>query len=186
MKKLLLGFYILLIVALVSSGIVSHQKTVQAKEALEQLKAEQAETKTKLQYIEAQNKTLQKEQQQLREKIERLQKEASRGSTERKTRTMNISWYCACVKCCGKSNGITSSGRHVKEGVTMASTLPPGTWVYIDTVGWRRDDDNGVGDGHIDVYVDSHERALQLGRRHLRVYIAGKDADTSTVPEGFN
>ena len=35
--------------------------------------------------------------------------------------TMNTSAYCSCARCCGKSNGITSSGAHATEWCTVAA-----------------------------------------------------------------
>ena len=45
--------------------------------------------------------------------------------------------YCPCVKCCGKTNGVTASGTIATEGKTVASTLPFGTKVYIGGIGER-------------------------------------------------
>jgi 3D (Asp-Asp-Asp) domain-containing protein len=51
--------------------------------------------------------------------------------------------------------------------------LPAGTEVYIDGLGWRTVEDNGSGIGGktIDVFVDDHSYALQLGIRYAEVFI---------------
>ena len=38
--------------------------------------------------------------------------------------TYTIYAYCPCVKCCGKTNGITASGTVATEGRTVAANLP--------------------------------------------------------------
>jgi 3D (Asp-Asp-Asp) domain-containing protein len=45
-----------------------------------------------------------------------------------------ITYYCACMKCCGKTNGITASGEKVKAGVTVAAPkdFPFGTKLLIN------------------------------------------------------
>ena len=99
-------------------------------------------------------------------KTKRVKK--STGATKR------IYFYCACSKCCGKSTGITSSGRHVKEGRTCAtSDYKPGTVLDIDGVGRRVVEDRGCPAGSIDVYVDSHARANKLGTFNSRVRVVG-------------
>ena len=48
-------------------------------------------------------------------------------------RSLNASAYCACMVCCGKTNGITSSGNTAKEWYTLAAgkSYPIGTVIYI-------------------------------------------------------
>lgn len=44
-----------------------------------------------------------------------------------------LTYYCSCVKCCGKSDGITASGKKVQEGLTVAcNSLPLGTKISIN------------------------------------------------------
>lgn len=80
--------------------------------------------------------------------------------------------YCPCVKCCGKTNGITASGTIATEGRTIASTLPFGTKLYIEGVGERvvEDRGGGIGTGKIDIFMSDHETALKFGVRKLDVY----------------
>lgn len=87
---------------------------------------------------------------------------------------LEVSYYCACEKCCDVETGITASGAKVQSGVTVAmpSSVPFGTKVYIEELdhvftvqdrgGYIKQlDDNTM---RVDVYVDSHELALELGR----------------------
>lgn len=90
-----------------------------------------------------------------------------------------ITAYCACKKCCGKTDGITASGVAATEGVTIAadtSVLPFGTVVYIEGVGKRIVQDRGgaVKGNHIDLFFNSHQAAMEFGRQELEVIILEK------------
>lgn len=86
-----------------------------------------------------------------------------------------VTAYCPCVKCCGKSNGITASGEKAVEGVTVAmnKSIPFGTKIYIDGVGERIVQDRGgaIKGNRIDLYFDSHQEALNFGRQTKQVTI---------------
>ncbi len=86
-----------------------------------------------------------------------------------------ITAYCPCVKCCGKTDGITASDVTAVEGVTVATdkSIPFGTKVYIDGVGERIVQDRGgaIKGNRIDLYFDSHEKALEFGRQTKEVII---------------
>ena len=91
------------------------------------------------------------------------------------TETYTITAYCPCVKCCGKSDGITASGEKAVEGITVAmdKSMPFGTKIYIDGVGERIVQDRGgaIKGNKIDLYFDSHEEALEWGRQEKEVTI---------------
>lgn len=86
-----------------------------------------------------------------------------------------VTAYCPCVKCCGKSNGITASGIKAVEGVTVAADtniLPFGTHLQIDGNIYIVQDRGGAIKGNrIDIYFDTHEKALQFGRQTKEVTI---------------
>ena len=86
-----------------------------------------------------------------------------------------ITYYCHCFKCCGKDDGITYSGTIAAEGRTIAadtSILPIGTKVIIDNHVYVVEDIGGAIKGNkIDVYVSSHEKALQNGVKYENVYL---------------
>lgn len=86
-----------------------------------------------------------------------------------------VTAYCHCVKCCGKSNGITASGVKAVEGVTIAAdtkVLPFGTKVIIDGNTYTVQDRGGAIRGNrIDIYFNSHEKALQYGKQLKEVII---------------
>ncbi|MFR5877096.1 MAG: 3D domain-containing protein [Eubacterium sp.] len=84
--------------------------------------------------------------------------------------------YCACDKCCGKSDGITASGVKAKQGVTIASdwnVLPNGTIVEIDGIGTYEVQDKGgaIKGNKIDIYFDSHADAVQFGVRTVQLKV---------------
>ena len=107
--------------------------------------------------------------------------EASVDGKNPRAITVNASAYCSCSKCCGKSNGITSSGRAASEWHTVAagSGYPIGTVLYIPALadkpngGWFVVEDRGgaISNNRIDIYMGSHSQALGFGRRNLEVYV---------------
>lgn len=101
---------------------------------------------------------------------------AEKVEQQYKTETFVLTAYCACVKCCGKSDGITATGVRAREGVTVAADtrkLPFGTKIYIDGVGERIVQDRGgaIKGNRIDVYFDTHQEALNFGRQTKQVTI---------------
>ncbi len=106
---------------------------------------------------------------------------ASTNGAAPEVRTMNCSAYCSCAICCGKTNGVTSSGAIAQANHTLAAGpgLPIGTVVYIPALagnpngGWFRVEDRGgaISNNRLDVFMGSHAAALQFGRRNLECYI---------------
>ena len=110
--------------------------------------------------------------------------EAIAASVSGKTPTiknLNTSAYCACMSCCGKTNGVTSSGAIAKEWYTIAAgkSYPIGTVIYVPALadkpngGWFVVEDRGgaISDNKIDIYMGSHSQAIIFGRRNLECYI---------------
>lgn len=89
--------------------------------------------------------------------------------------TAKITYYCPCALCCGWNTGITASGAKAVEGVTIAtsSKYPFGTKLMIDGHVYTVQDRGGAGieNGAIDVYIESHERALQQGVHYSDIYL---------------
>lgn len=87
----------------------------------------------------------------------------------------NASAYCSCSKCCNKTTGITASGTKATAGrtVAMSSKYSFGTKVEIKGMGTYVVEDRGgaIKGNKIDIYFDSHQEALNFGRRtvYLRV-----------------
>lgn len=83
-----------------------------------------------------------------------------------------ITAYCSCSKCCGKSNGITSSGRYATANHTIAApgNFAIGTKLKINGVVYTVEDRGGAINGKkIDIYVNSHSEALKWGVKYLNV-----------------
>lgn len=89
--------------------------------------------------------------------------------------TATLTAYCPCVKCCGKSDGITASGTQATAGRTVAvdtRLIPYGTKISIDGKTYVAEDCGGKVKGYtIDVFFDSHEEALNFGRQTKTVKI---------------
>lgn len=94
--------------------------------------------------------------------------------------------YCACVACCGKTNGVTACGVIAQANHTIAadtSVLPFGTQVVINGKVYTVEDRGGAIRGNrIDIYFASHQEALIYGKRYVRVYrYVGTSENASTV-----
>lgn len=119
-----------------------------------------------------------------------MEKNISDGATDRgiettkqyetikqyETETYTITAYCACVKCCGKTDGITATGTKATEGRTIAvdpNKIPYGTEVNIEGVGVRVAEDCGgaIKGNRIDIYFSDHQSALNFGRQTKQVTI---------------
>src|SRR4030043_707902 len=85
--------------------------------------------------------------------------------------TINASAYTAAADECGKSDGITASGKKVAEGRTLA--CPPGynfgTKIEIDGMGTYVCEDRGgaIKGNHFDIYMETKSQAFAFGRRNL-------------------
>lgn len=89
-----------------------------------------------------------------------------------------ITYYCDLPyeHICGYGHQTTASGKPTEVGWTVAadwSVLPNGSIIYIDGLGFREVMDVGgaVNGSHIDVLVDTHEYAIDLGMDYKDVWI---------------
>jgi 3D (Asp-Asp-Asp) domain-containing protein len=109
------------------------------------------------------------------------------GSPESFLKTMRVSAFCPCAKCCGRWANIyprrTASGHVIRPGdrfVAAAKDVPFGT--MIDIPGYGRvpvlDRGSAIKGDRLDVFFDDsggkigHQRALEWGVRNLDVKIA--------------
>ena len=89
-----------------------------------------------------------------------------------------ITYYCdeKFEHICGYGDGLTASGKPTELDWTVAadwSILPNGSIVYISGIGFREVMDVGgsVKNNHIDVLVQGHQEALDLGIDNKDVWI---------------
>ena len=87
--------------------------------------------------------------------------------------------YCPCAKCCGKTDGITSTGTLAAEGRTIAvdpRVIPYGSTVTIyfadgTSHTYTAEDCGGaIKENRIDVFFDDHQAAREFGVQTAYVY----------------
>lgn len=115
--------------------------------------------------------------QEAQEEAENERIEAALLARAHKMENVKVTYYDPCVKCCGKSDGITASGITATPYVTCAvdpAVIPLGSDVLVDygdgELHYFRADDTGVAGGHIDICVTTHSEALWLGVGRATVY----------------
>lgn len=95
-----------------------------------------------------------------------------------------VTAYCSCEKCCGRwsqnrPNGIVygASGEVLIPHVSIAtdtSVIPYGETVVINGSEYVSHDCGGAIDGNrIDIYMGSHEEALEWGVQYIEVFRKG-------------
>lgn len=92
---------------------------------------------------------------------------------------VTVTHYDPCVKCCGKTDGITATGVYVTPYYTVAvdpELIPLGSEVLVDygdgEIHYYRAEDvgGGVKGKHLDLCVTDHTEALTLGVRQATVW----------------
>jgi len=93
---------------------------------------------------------------------------------------MRVTAYCPCEKCCGKNSDKTTASSHkIKRGdkfVAADERYPFGTEMIVP--GYNNsepvkvlDRGNAIRGYRLDVYFDSHQKAIQWGVKHLPVKV---------------
>ncbi len=89
--------------------------------------------------------------------------------------TINASAYTAAADECGKSDGITASGKKVKENHTLACPRDYkfGTKIKIEGYGIYACEDRGgaIKGNKFDIYMETKAQAFAFGRRTLEAEI---------------
>lgn len=82
-----------------------------------------------------------------------------------------VTFYCPCSQCCGSWGNATASGAMPQANHTVAcGDLPFGTRLMIDGQEYVVED-RGVGAQQIDIFVNSHQEALDRGLYYTDVWI---------------
>ena len=85
--------------------------------------------------------------------------------------TFEVTAYCGGSCCNGKWAGQTASGATPREGTTCTAgkQYPFGTRIQLDGIGTFVVQDRGgsITGNRIDIYMDSHSRANNFGRRRV-------------------
>ncbi|MFC1676011.1 3D domain-containing protein [Planctomycetota bacterium] len=93
---------------------------------------------------------------------------------------MRVTAYCSCPKCCGQfSDGVTASGHQISQGDSFAAAdrkYPFGTDLVIPGYNSGQavkvlDRGGAIQNDRLDVFFDTHEKALQWGVRYLDVKV---------------
>ena len=86
--------------------------------------------------------------------------------------SFKLTAYCSCPICCGPwSGGPTASGKMPTEDHTVAMAgLPFGTQLIINGEVYTVED-RGTPYGHVDIYMNDHQLALQFGVQYADVYL---------------
>lgn len=83
--------------------------------------------------------------------------------------------YDACSKCCGKTDGITKSGKVAKANRTIAvdpEVIPLGSTLLIDGQEYIAEDiGEAIKGNKIDIFHNSHAEALEYGKQIHTVQI---------------
>ena len=103
------------------------------------------------------------------------------GMGRANTEEWKLTAYCSCKKCCGKTDGITASGKPATRGFVACNWLPFGTIVDISGYGKYKVMDRGAKSQfgsktnhikHLDIWMPTHREALNFGVRYAQVEVA--------------
>lgn len=152
---------------------------------LRSYKVDQVEGIMKVEYEKI--KEIERKKEEERIKLEELNRKIEIESKKQYWK-FEVSFYDSCYDCTQNGDGQTASGEYVQEGVTIAlpKDIPFGSEVHIEGTGDYIVQDRGGyieytydNEGNlvmrVDVYVDSHSKALELGRYYAEGYIIIKE-----------
>jgi 3D (Asp-Asp-Asp) domain-containing protein len=93
---------------------------------------------------------------------------------------MRVTAYCPCRSCCGKnSDRKTASGHEIKRGDTFVAAgrkYPFGTEMIVPGYNNSKpvkvlDRGSTIRDNRLDVFFDSHQKAIKWGVKYLPVTV---------------
>lgn len=103
--------------------------------------------------------------------------------------TYTLTAYCGCEVCNGGNAGITAMGVEPSEGWTVAcNSLPLGTQISINGNVYEVQDTGNMDDGTIDIFMNSHDEALNFGVQSADVYVVsyGSGEAVASTSEDYN
>ena len=170
---------------LVNSQVTVEEQMLEKDKIIEELTNQIQELKNKQTELENKNKELEETIEKVRvSKLNKKTTVTSRSGSTARTESANsnekwiwanVSAYCVCSKCCGKTNGITASGTKATVGRTIAapSSYSFGTKIELEGLGTYIVEDRGgaIQGNKIDVYFASHSEALAFGRKKIRMRV---------------
>ena len=83
--------------------------------------------------------------------------------------------YCACAKCCGKSDGITASGYKLSAADHLKVCAAPSNFAFGRVLkisgGWNgtvtvRDRGGAIKGKRLDIFCRTHQEALNFGVKY--------------------
>lgn len=91
-----------------------------------------------------------------------------------------VTYYCCepYAHVCGDGDGLTATGIPVTPGVVAVDpeVIPLGSTVIIDGQAYlAADTGEAVRGNHVDIAVDTHQEALELGTRTAEVWVVADD-----------
>lgn len=101
--------------------------------------------------------------------------------------TYTLTAYCGCEACNGGNAGITAMGVEPSEGWTVAcNSLPLGTQISINGSTYEVQDTGNMDDGTIDIFMNSHDEALNFGVQSADVYVISYGSGEAVATQSEN
>lgn len=137
------------------------------------------------QIIDDQESTIKEQKKQIDQQWQRLQGQSAEksGQVEDKEEALRslgmfeITAYCHCLLCSSSWNRTTATGTTATAGRTIGvnpDIIPYGSRIMINGHEYIAEDTGGAMRENprvIDVFMESHEEALQFGRQNYEVFI---------------
>lgn len=144
------------------------------------------------QIIADQESTIKEQKKQIHQQLQRLQGQSTEktgqlseksGQVEDKEEALEslgvfeITAYCPCLLCSSSWNRTTATGTTATAGRTIGvnpDVIPYGSRIMINGHEYIAEDTGGAMRENprvIDVFMESHEEALQFGRQNFEVFI---------------
>lgn len=98
--------------------------------------------------------------------------------------TYTLTAYCGCEACNGGNAGVTAMGVEPSEGWTVAcNSLPLGTQISINGNTYEVQDTGNMDDGTIDIFMNSHDEALNFEVQSADVYVISYGSGESVATQ---